>query len=100
MYDTSNNKTMYDAHSIKNIKNESIGVYNIYMFPIYSITIDFSNPQDAQYKLTELTNEIEQECPVGKYFGVSDVGEGLVWTCHNPNYHSSKYWFKTKSDKH
>jgi hypothetical protein len=29
--------------------------------------------------LVELTNQVEKECPVGKYFGISGIGEGIVW---------------------
>lgn len=75
-------------------------IYNVSTFPSYNITIDFSNTERIQNTLTELTNQVEAECPVGKYFGVSGVGEGIVWRCITPNYESSRYWFKTKGEKH
>ena len=59
-------------------KNE-IGIYNILQFPTYEIDIDFNNPETIQNKLIEMTISVEDECPVGKYFGVSGIGEGIVY---------------------
>lgn len=73
------------------------GIYNILDFPVYSVEIDFNNPELVQNRLIELTEEVERECPVGKFFGVSGVGEGIVFTCyHNGN----QYTFKSKGEKH
>ena len=54
-------------------------------------------PQYAQVEFEKLTLAIEDECPVGKHFGVSGVGEGLVWVV---NYKGSRHHFKTKGQKH
>jgi hypothetical protein len=59
-------------------------IFNVTNFPTYSIVVDFSNPSLAQNELVNLTNSVEKECPVGKYFGVSGIGEGIVW--HSPTY--------------
>jgi hypothetical protein len=69
-------------------------IWNVYTFPVYEITIDFNDPKASQNKLVEITNQVEKECPVGKYFGVSGIGEGVVW--------SSKTYgrFKVKGDEH
>jgi hypothetical protein len=49
-------------------------------------------------KLVAITEQVEAECPVGKNFGVSGVGEGVVWRCtDNP---TSELWFKVKGEKH
>lgn len=55
-------------------------IYNIYDFPIYEIEIDFQSPKLSQNKLIEITEEVERQCPVGKYFNKVGVGEGVVWT--------------------
>ena len=73
------------------------GIYNINQFPTYSIDIDFNQPELAQNKLIEMTMQVEDECPVGKYFGVSGVGEGIVFKC---NYNGQQYTFKSKGEKH
>ena len=55
------------------------GIYNILQFPTYDVEIDFNNPELIQNKLIEDTLAVEDECPVGKYFGVSGIGEGIVY---------------------
>lgn len=71
-------------------------IYNIYQFPTYEIDIDFNVPELVQNKLIEMTLEVEKECPIGAYFGVSGVGEGLVFTSNtNPDFR-----FKSKGEKH
>lgn len=72
------------------------GIYNILQFPTYEIEINFNQPELAQNKMIELTNEVEQCCPVGKYFGVEGVGEGIVFNCITD--HSLR--FKSKGEKH
>ena len=69
-------------------------IFNTYNFPIYYIEIDFNNPQATQNQLVDITNQVEKECPVGKYFGVSGIGEGIVWS--NPHYGC----FKVKGKEH
>jgi len=73
------------------------GIYNINQFPTYSLEIDFNAPELTQNKLIELTEQVEKECPIGKYFGVSGVGEGIVW---HAEYGDHNYIFKVKGEKH
>jgi hypothetical protein len=91
---------MYEYNLIKDMKNEDIRIYNIYMFQTFNIEINFENPKLVQNELIELTNKVEKECPIGTYFGVSGIGEGIVWKCHQKNYYSSSFWFKCKGDLH
>lgn len=77
-----------------------IGIYDINSFETYSMLIDFNNPALVQNDMIEITNEVEKECPVGKHFGVSGTGEGVVWKCISHGYQSSDYWFKVKGEKH
>jgi hypothetical protein len=79
---------------------EEIRVYDIEEFPTYEIDIDFKYPEIAQNKMIEITEEVEKECPVGKHFGVSGIGEGVVWTCVSDGYNDSGTWFKVKGEKH
>jgi RNA ligase len=65
--------------------------------PPQVVTINFENPQSVQNKLLELTLAVEAECPVGKYFGISGVGEGLVWSTTEVDWLPK---FKTKGEKH
>lgn len=75
-------------------------LYNIHSFPTYEIDIDFKFPEIAQNKMIEITEAVEAECPVGKHFGVSGIGEGVVWTCVSEGWNDSGTWFKVKGEKH
>lgn len=72
----------------------------IYHYPTYEMVIDFENPHESQNKLNEITEAVGSECPVGKAFGVSGIGEGVVWRCVEEGYESSSYWFKVKDSRH
>jgi len=54
-------------------------IYNILQFPTYEVDIDFNCPELIQNELIRMTNEVENECPVCKYFGVSGIGECIVF---------------------
>lgn len=73
-------------------------------FPTWNVDIDFENPHLVQNQLGELTLAVEQECPVGKAFGVSGVGEGIVWTCIGStepiSIQVADLVFKVKGEKH
>ena len=73
-----------------------LGLWGIKQFANFHIDIDFSCPELAINVLTKITEDVEQECPVGKYFGVSGIGEGVVWVCDTiPGLR-----FKVKGEKH
>ena len=78
--------------------DETIKCYNIEQFPTYEVTIDFNNPSLTQNLIIKLTTAVEEECPVAKYFGVSGIGEGIVFTYTLPD--GSVYRFKSKGEKH
>lgn len=71
-------------------------IYHITQFPTYDVEIDFENPELSQNKLIELTIAVEDECPVGKFFGVSGIGEGIVFEAVG----QPEYQFKSKGEKH
>ena len=79
--------------------NEDIAVYNIYDFVNFSIDIDFNQPQLAQATMVDLVLAVEKECPFAKEFGISGVGEGIVWAHYDENGHRD-HIFKTKGEKH
>jgi len=64
----------------------------------HEIEIDFNSPQSIQNELIKITEEIEKECPVGKHFGVSGVGEGVVWKFHTED--GKQFICKVKGEKH
>ncbi len=80
---------------IEDIENE---IYNIHNFDTYEIEIDFSRPDISQNKMIELINEIEENSPVGKSFGIeNNIGEGIVFTFL---FKDELYRFKVKGEKH
>ncbi len=72
-------------------------IYNIEDFQTWTLDIDFNMPQLVQNKLSDLTIAVEEECPVGKAFGFSGIGEGIVWSCE---YQGVVHRFKVKGEKH
>lgn len=76
-------------------------IYNILTFGKWELDIPFNIPETVQSKIAQITEGVEKECPVGKYFGVSGVGEGVVWTPKDRHLaHVSALWFKVKGQKH
>lgn len=76
------------------------GIYHVMTFGTYHANIDFNRPELSQNDLIDMTLEVEKLCPVGKHFGVSGVGEGIVWQCVSENYNDSGSWMKVKGEKH
>ncbi|MDA3854911.1 MAG: RNA ligase family protein [Candidatus Woesearchaeota archaeon] len=74
-------------------------IYNSNMFPKFYVDIDFNKPQHAQAEIVDLVEKVELECPVGKYFDVSGIGEGIVF-CHYDEHGNRDYIFKAKGKKH
>lgn len=73
-------------------------IFNLSLFKKYFISIDFNYPELAQNKLQELTLQVEEECPIAKLFGISGVGEGIVW--EHINDEGQMLSFKVKGEKH
>lgn len=102
IYETDDEGSEGEWLKIQNLdfSNKDAGIYNVHQFGSWTIDIDFNHPQLAQPKLIELTEMIEAECPAGKFFGNTGIGEGIVWHCEEPGYTSSRNWFKVKGEKH
>lgn len=67
-------------------------VFHKYQFKNWELTIDFANPALVQNDLVELTNQVERDCPVARFFKPDAVegtliGEGIVWTLKNRGEH-------------
>ena len=75
----------------------------------YRIKVDFNKPDEVVAELERLTEEVENLCPFGDFFGVRGIGEGLVWTpeldskaliAPTGKLEATRMWFKTKGEKH
>lgn len=73
-------------------------IFNIEDYPTFSIDIDFNLPQLSQNKIIEMTIAVENECPVGKAFGIQGIGEGIVFSHMTED--GRVYRFKSKGEKH
>lgn len=88
----------------KDISLEKYSIYNITKAATFNCKIrltdsmELSHIQDIEY-LDSLTDQVEKECPFAKLFGISGLGEGIVWiySDHNIDYHT---WFKAKGQEH
>lgn len=89
------NKDTVDILDVKLEVNKSIRFYPIETFGIYNVVLDLDNTHLAQQEIKDITIAIENECPVGKYFGISGIGEGVVFTDE-----TRTYSFKSKGEKH
>lgn len=85
---------------LREVKIPESKVYNIFDYETYEIVIDFNQSESSVNKIIELTTSVEDECPVAKQFGSSGIGEGIVFRCIEEGYNSSRFWFKSKGDKH
>jgi hypothetical protein len=81
-------------------ENREVGIFNVFQFGSWEVEIDFNQPEIAQQKMVELVEAIEAECPAGKFFGVSGIGEGAVFTCREEGWTDSDVWLKVKGEKH
>ena len=87
----------HDIEEFPHLISESERIFNILQFKTFYIDIDFNNPQLIQNELVNLTLAVENQCPVGEYFGVEGRGEGIVWEHISGDV---KFVFKVKGEKH
>lgn len=80
-----------------NLRDTENRIFNIDDFGTYEVEVDFNMPLLASNKFAEITEQVEKECPIGKYFGVSGIGEGVVWT---GEYKGTLHRMKIKGEKH
>jgi hypothetical protein len=95
-----NNEIAWIFDKIQNFYNSIINLYHAEAFRTYDIEIDFNYPHLAQSKLVEFTQAVEQECPVGRYFGIKGIGEGLIFHCDRSILIPELWNFKSKGEKH
>lgn len=72
-------------------------IFDIRGFKTFEIEIDFENALFSQNKMVDWVMEVENECPVAKEFGISGIGEGIVFSI---KFKDSILRWKMKGDKH
>lgn len=75
-----------------NLSNNDNRIFNVSDFKTYEIEIDFNTPQLSQNKLSELTLEVEEECPVAKAFFDSVMNENIAYE------ENGKIWFEKENE--
>lgn len=92
-----------DDEDYAEIHNEKVGIHNISRGGFYQEVLDFKDPESLEAckeKLLAHTLDVERECPFAKSFGISGVGEGIVWKAHYPLSQDPRFWLKTKGAEH
>jgi hypothetical protein len=93
-------RIQYQYRNLDLIIDPMINLYNTALFGTWDVEIDFNQPHLAQNKLVEFTQQVEACCPVGKYFGVDGIGEGLVFLNSINNSELEIFSFKSKGEEH
>lgn len=96
----SRNLEWFPVDDIKKMRLPLQKVHNIYDFKTWEISVNFDKFHESTNKIIDLTIEVEDECPVGKHFGSTGIGEGIVFRSVTKGYDSSDFWFKSKGEKH
>jgi len=92
-----------DGEEYAKIHNEAAGIYNISRGGFYREVLDFKDPETldrCKEKLMGHTMEVEKQCPFAKSFGISGIGEGIVWKAQYPLSQDPRFWLKTKGPEH
>jgi hypothetical protein len=81
----------------KGFKSTENNIYNVYDYKTFEIEIDYNNPGEAQNKMIDMMLEVEKESPTMKEFGISGIGEGIVFS---GEFEGKPFRFKVKGEKH
>lgn len=80
------------------IQDHTINVFNISEAPSYHIGVDLERPDKAIEDMVAMATGIGDECPFAKLFGVSGIGEGVVF--REAGQHSFGNAFKVKDSRY
>ena len=75
----------------------SSNIFNTLDFGEWTLRVSCSSLQCSEVVIKQITDEVCRECPVGRFFGVSGRGEGVVWKSLE-DVNETKFWFKSKGD--
>ena len=75
------------------------GIWFVEQFPTVSLEVDFERPDLAQNEMIKLTEEVEKNSGIAKFFDKPDnSGEGWVWTFIDDR--GNRQVWKTKGEDH
>lgn len=93
----------FNMSKLPDIAQSNVRVYSIGEFGGFEVEVDFANPAETSDQLEAYTKDVENLCPVGKWFGFDGIGEGIVWQPSGDEgscFANPRYWFKVKGEKH
>ncbi|KAJ3135902.1 hypothetical protein HDU90_003643 [Geranomyces variabilis] len=94
------NGRFQDPYDYRDLELPDYQIYNIFRVAPYRIPLDLSvNDNSVLDRLKQITDDVERECPYGKNFSVSGIGEGVVW-CVEEFPHCTRFYFKVKGPEH
>lgn len=82
---------------LHNFHKSDSQIFPIAQFGSSLVDIDFNCPDEFVNGLIDNALAVEKQCPVGAYFGVDGVGEGVVLV---GTYKDKTFRFKVKGEKH
>ncbi|PVH76863.1 hypothetical protein DL98DRAFT_517702 [Cadophora sp. DSE1049] len=94
-----NNKWVPDE-PFSDIEDVDGGIVHVYRGGIFHEVLHIRNLEGCQKRMMDLTLAVEKECPFSKSFGISGVGEGIVWKAAHPLGEDAQFWLKTKGPLH
>lgn len=106
VWDATNEKYLDSKEALKNFRDHSKNIFNIWDYKIFEIEVDVKNPQLAVDQINKLVDEVEQICPVAKDMLLKEkpgryedrgefLGEGIVFRSED-----NEIWFKSKGERH
>ncbi|KAH6699049.1 hypothetical protein BKA61DRAFT_621909 [Leptodontidium sp. MPI-SDFR-AT-0119] len=94
-----NNKWVPDE-PYSDIEDIEAGIVHVSRGGFFHEVLNIDDPGPCQQKMMDLTLAVEKECPFSKSFGISGVGEGIVWKAAHPLGDDARFWLKTKGPLH
>lgn len=101
-----------DPDKIQNCNAHDHRIFNISEFGVHYLTLDMNDAARVEELIQAKTNEVDESCPIGRYFNKEGHGEGLVWQCVTPGFKVNEWHakypngssydltFKSKGERH
>lgn len=74
-------------------------IYHILSKPLQTVFYNYEEPDKTRDELQCIVDNVEKECPFAKQFGVSGIGEGIVFRAAGYE-EDPEMWGKMKGDLH
>lgn len=82
------------------IEDVDAGIVHVSRGGFFREVLDINDLEPCKQELMDLTLAVVKECPVSNNFGISGIGEGIVWKAAPPLGEDARFWLKTKGPQH